>query len=148
MKRILKVLLVIFVLFTLSACGGKTILTDNEIKDKLTEMGFDVNEITDSIEDSNISIVRTANNRTYQIEYYVFKNDESAKLAFENNMKMFKANKKYKGKLKSAENYDKYIQETNDYYNVVSRNKNILIYVSVNIDNKKDIKKVLNELGY
>ena len=63
-------------------------------------------------------------------------------------MKMFKANKKYKGKLKSTKNYDKYIQETNDYYNVVSRNKNILIYVSVNIDNKKDIKKVLNELGY
>ena len=111
-------------------------------------MGFDVNEITDSIEDSNISVVRTANNRMYQIEYYVFKNEESAKLAFENNMKMFKANKKYKGKLKSAENYDKYIQETNDYYNVVSRNKNILIYVSVNIDNKKDIKKVLDELGY
>lgn len=148
MKRILKFLVVIFVLFTLSACGGKTALTDNEIKGKLTEMGFDVNEITDSIEDSNISVVRTANNRTYQIEYYIFKNDETAKLAFENNMKMFKANKKYEGKLKSDDNYDKYVQETNDYYNVVSRNKNILIYVSVNIDNKKDIKKVLNELGY
>lgn len=148
MKRILKVLLVILALFTLSACGGKAILTDNGLNNKLIEMGFDTNDITDSIEDSNISVVRTANNRTYQIEYYVFKNDESAKLAFENNMKMFKANKKYKGKLKSAENYDKYIQETNDYYNVVSRNKNILIYVSVNIDNKKDVKKVLNKLGY
>ena len=148
MKRILKVLLVILALFALSACGGKTILTDNGLNNKLIEMGFDTNDITDSIEDTNISVVRTANNRTYQIEYYVFKNDESAKLAFENNMKMFKANKKYKGKLKSAENYDKYIQETNDYYNVVSRNKNILIYVSVNIDNKKDVKKVLNKLGY
>ncbi len=148
MKKILKFLVVIAILVTLCGCGKKEALTDKELKDKLSNMGFNLHDITDSMEDSNISVVRTANNRKYQIEYYVFKSADTAKTAYENNMKMFEENKKYKGKKKSNDNYNKYIQKTDDYYNVITRIDNTLIYVSVNIDYKNDVNKVLNKLGY
>ena len=148
MKKIIKFLVVIAILVTLCGCGKKEALTDNELKDKLSKMGFNLNNITDSMEDSNISVVRTANNRKYQIEYYVFKSSDTAKTAYENNMKMFEENKKYKGKKKNGDNYNKYIQKTDDYYNVVTRIDNTLIYASVNIDYKGDVNKVLNKLGY
>lgn len=148
MKKALKIIVAIMIVFILTACGTKKALSDDELKTKLTQIGFDVNEITSSIEDSNISVVRTANNGKYQIEYYVFKNEDTAKTAYKNNVKMFSSNKKYAGKQKNDDNYNKYVQETDDYYNVVTRVKDTLVYVSVNIDYKRDIKKVLNKLGY
>lgn len=148
MKKIVIVFMLIISLFTLSACGKKQALSDSELSSKLTELGFDVNDITDSMEDSNISVVRTANNRKYQIEYYVFKSDDTAKNAYKNNVKLFSSNKKYEGKEEEKDNYEKYVQETDLYYNSVVRIDNTIIYVSVNIDHKKDVKKVLNKLGY
>lgn len=148
MRKTLKIIVAVMVIFILTACGTKKALSDDELKTKLTQIGFDVNEITSSIEDSNISVVRTANNKKYQIEYYVFKSEDTAKVAYENNVKMFSSNKKYAGKETGDDNYNKYVQETDDYYNVVTRVKDTLVYVSVNVDHKRDIKKVLNELGY
>ena len=63
-------------------------------------------------------------------------------------MKTFEESKKYKGEKKSKDNYDKYIQKTDDYYNSVIRIDNTLLYVSINIDYKNDVKKVINKLGY
>lgn len=148
MRKTLKIIVAVMVVFILTACGTKKALSDDELKTELTQIGFDVNEITSSIEDSNISVVRTANNGKYQIEYYVFKSEETAKAAYENNVKMFSSNKKYVGKETNDDNYNKYVQETDDYYNVITRVKDTLVYVSVGVDHKRDVKKVLNKLGY
>lgn len=148
MKKILIIFMLVLSLFILSACGKKEALTDKELTSKLTELGFDVNDITDSMEDSNISTVKTANNGVYQIEYYIFKSEDTAKTAYKNNVKLFSSNEKYEGKEENKDNYEKYTQETDLSYNSVVRIDNTLIYVSVNINHKKDVKKVLSKLGY
>lgn len=148
MKKILIIFMLVLSLFILSACGKKEALTDKQLTSELTELGFDVNDITDSMEDSNISTVKTANNRVYQIEYYIFKSEDAAKTAYKNNVKLFSSNKKYEGKEENKDNYEKYTQETDLYYNSVVRIDNTIIYVSVNINHKKDVKNVLSKLGY
>lgn len=147
MKK-LTVLILVVCVFMMSACGKKVALNDAEISSRLTNLGFDVNDISDSMEDSNINIVRTANNGKYQIEYYVFKSENAAKKAYKNNVNMFAADKEHKGSSKKQDNYDKYTQKTNSYYNSVVRTGKTLIYVSVNVDYKNDVNKVLNKLGY
>lgn len=147
MKKLTIFMLVICV-FMMSACGKKVALSDAEISSKLTSLGFDVNDVTEGMEDSNISVVRTANNGKYQIEYYVFKSEEASKKAYKNNVNMFVEDKKHKGTSKKQDNYDKYVQKTESYYNSVVRTGKTLIYISVNIDYKNDVNKVLNKLGY
>ena len=148
MKKILMILMLVLCTFALTACGKKEALSDNDMKNKLVELGFDVNDLTSYMEDSNVKVVRSANNGKYQIEYYVFKTNDNAKSAYEGNVKTFEENKKYKGEKKSKDNYDKYIQKTDDYYNSVIRIDNTLLYVSINIGYKNDVKKVINKLGY
>ncbi len=148
MKRIFTCVILVMCVLVLCACGNKKVISNEDLTSKLTQMGFDVNDITDVMEDTNIKTVKTANNRMYQIDYYVFKSDELAKKAYSSNVEMFEKNKKNKGNKKSKENYDKYEQTTNDYYNVVSRIDNTLIYVSVNVSHKKDVKKVLRKLNF
>lgn len=148
MKKILIILTMICALFMFSACGNKDVLSDSKMVSKLQEEGFNVNDITSSMEDSSIKVVRTANNGKYQFEYYIFKSEENAKNAYKNNSDLFKENKDFKGSEKHGDNYDEYVQETDDYYNKVVRVDKTLVYVSVNIDYKNNINKVLNKLGF
>ena len=148
MKKLLTLIMVVICLITLCGCGKKQVLSDKDISSKLSQMGFSVNDVTSSMEDSNVNVVKTANNGKYQIEYYVFKSEQMAKTAYDNNIAMFKDNKKYKGNERSKDGYNRYDQKTDDYYNVVSRLGNTLVYASVNIDYKNDLKKVLNKLNF
>lgn len=148
MKKILIILTMICALFVMSACGNKEVLSDSKMVTKLKEEGFNVNDITDAMEDSSIKVVRTANNRKYQFEYYIFKSEETAKNAYENNSELFKQNEEFKGTEKHGDNYDEYVQQTDDYYNKVVRVDATLVYVSVNVDYKSDVNKVLNKLGF
>ena len=100
------------------------------------------------MEDTNISNVYTANNKEFQIEFYVFKSNDIAKQAYESNKDMFVQNKDYEGKEKSDDDYNEYTQETEDYYNVLKRVGKTLLYASVNVDYKGDVKSAINKLGY
>ena len=148
MKKTLTIIMLLACIFTLTACGKNMNVKESDMTNELTKMGFDVNDITDSIEDSDIKMVKTANNRKYQLEYYVFKTEETAKKAYKNNANVFKARKKYKGKEKSSAGYDCYIQTTDAYYNRVERIKNKLVYVSVSLNYKSDVKKTLSKIGF
>ncbi len=148
MRKVLIVLTMVCALFMLSACGNKQVLSDSKMVSSLRKEGFNVTDISDSMEDSSIKVVRTANNGKYQFEYYVFKSEESAKNAYKNNANLFKEDKEFKGKEKHGDNYDEYIQETDDYYNKVVRVDKTLVYVSVNADYKKDVNSILNKLGF
>lgn len=148
MKVLSKVLLVLAILFTLTACGKKEEITANDFNQIMREEGFYVTDISDEMEDTNISNVYTANNKEFQIEFYVFKSNDIAKQAYESNKDMFVQNKDYEGKEKSDDDYNEYTQETEDYYNVLKRVGKTLLYASVNVDYKGDVKSVINKLGY
>lgn len=148
MKVLSKVLLVLAILFTLTACGKKEEITANDFNQIMREEGFYVTDISDDMEDTNISNVYTANNKEFQIEFYVFKSNDIAKQAYESNKDMFVQNKDYEGKEKSDDDYNEYTQETEDYYNVLKRVGKTLLYASVNVDYKGDVKSAINKLGY
>ena len=123
-------------------------ITANDFNQIMREEGFYVTDISDEMEDTNISNVYTANNKEFQIEFYVFKSNDIAKQAYESNKDMFVQNKDYEGKEKSDDDYNEYTQETEDYYNVLKRVGKTLLYASVNVDYKGDVKSAINKLGY
>ena len=133
-----------------SSDGNATIeeITANDFNQIMREEGFYVTDISDEMEDTNISNVYTANNKELQIEFYVFKSNDIAKQAYESNKDMFVQNKDYEGKEKSDDDYNEYTQETEDYYNVLKRVGKTLLYASVNVDYKGDVKSAINKLGY
>lgn len=148
MKRIFKFFIIFMVLITLSACSEKKELTKDFVLKKASSNGFLITDSTNQIEDENISYIASLNNDKYQIEYYIFVNEKTAKEAYKNNKESFDNSSKTKGKEKNNDNYQKYTQKLSDTYNLLLRKDNMLIYSSVNIEYKNDLNKVISDLGY
>lgn len=149
MKRIFKLFTFIFLIILLSGCGKeKVALSKEEFAEKLGEQGFIVSDVTTQIEDENITFVASASNNLYQIEVYVFKDDNYAKEAYKTNKESFVNLTNEKGKEKTNDNYEKYTQSLSDTYNMVVRLDNTLVYSSVNKEYKKSLDKVIKNIGY
>ncbi len=147
MKKFCKYITLILIVLVLSACGNKKALSKEEIVKKLSSNGFSITDVTNQMEDKNISYIASANNGMFQIEYYVFAKEDDAKKAYEGNKKSFESNKT-KGKEKVQDKYEKYTQQLSDTYNMIIRKDNTLLYSSINIKYKKDLKKVIKDLGF
>lgn len=148
MKKFLKtVIILLFVCFSIGCSGNKEALNQKQITNKLSEMEFFVDDNTKLMEDKTIKTALSAHNGKYQIEYYIFKDAKRAEEAYNSNKKYFENNKK-NGKEKKKDNYASYVQELSDTYNVLTKIDNTLIYASINIEYKKDLKKVLKNLNY
>ena len=147
MKNVFKICSLMLVFFMLCACAPKKALTTNEVSNVLEKHGFLLNDETSLMEDKTIKYVGSANNGKFQIEYYVFNNEKDAIEAYQNNKKSFESNK-VKGKEKSKDVYNKYTQKLDDTYNVIIRVENTLLYSSINIEYKKDLNKIINDLNY
>ena len=147
MKKIIKILMFLFIIVALSGCGSKKVLKPSDVQNKLSSLGFSINDITNYMEDKNIKSVITANNGKYQIEFFTFNSKKNAKEAYNTNVKSFLANKNVK-KEKNEDSYDKFTQELSDTYNVVIRLDNTLLYSSINLEYKNDLNKVIKKLNY
>ena len=147
MKKIIKILMFLFIIVALSGCGSKKVLKPSDVQNKLSSLGFSINDITNYMEDKNIKSVITANNGKYQIEFFTFNSKKNAKEAYNTNVKSFLANKNVK-KDKNEDNYDKFTQELSDTYNVVIRLYNTLLYSSINLEYKNDLNKIIKKLNY
>lgn len=147
MVKALKFLIFSFVLILICGCSDKKALDKEQITTKLSNEGFIVSDITLQMEDENVTCVLVANNSKYNIEYYRFKDKKLATEAYENNKKAFE---KYKsnGKETQKDTYKKYTQELSDTYNSLTVIDNTLIYASINIEYKSDLKSVLKNIGY
>ena len=147
MKKIIKILMFLFIIVALSGCVSKKVLKPSDVQNKLSSLGFSINDITNYMEDKNIKSVITANNGKYQIEFFTFNSKKNAKEAYNTNVKSFLANKNVK-KEKNEDNYDKFTQELSDTYNVVIRLDNTLLYSSINLEYKNDLNKIIKKLNY
>lgn len=147
MKKTYKILALILILLLVCGCDKKQSLNKEEITNELSSNGFMITDITDRMEDNNVTAVLVANNSKYTIEYYRFKDDKSALESFENNKKAFE-NYSEDGKEKSKDNYNTYSQEIENKYNLLTRVDNTLIYASINNEYKNDLNKALKTIGY
>lgn len=150
MGKKLGLLLCILVLFVLTGCGKKEVLTAEKFEEVLTKEGFSVTDVTSALDDKTIKSVLTANNGIYQVEFYVTENDKRAKEIYENNRNVFKENETKASKQKeiSKTDYEKYTFELENQYQVIIRNKNTMVYASLNSDNKKSLNKIIDKLNY
>lgn len=150
MGKKLGLLLCILVLFVLTGCGKKEVLTAEKFEEVLTKEGFSVTDVTSALDDKTIKSVLTANNGIYQVEFYVTENDKRAKEIYENNRNVFKENETKSSKQKeiSKTDYEKYTFELENQYEVIIRNKNTMVYASLNSDNKKSLNKIIDKLNY
>lgn len=147
MKKIIKLLIILPLLFVLTGCQDKKVLNADEITKKMGELGFLVSDGTEMFEDEDIIKVLSFNNGKYQIEYHEYKTEEKAKESYKGNKNYFDLETK-KGKETSEKNYDKYVQSTKEEYHALTRVGNTFIYVSANVEYKSEIDKVLKELNY
>ena len=150
MGKKLGLLLCILVLSVLTGCGKKEVLTAEKFEEVLTREGFSVADVTSALDDKTIKSVLTANNGIYQVEFYVTENDKRAKEIYQNNRNAFKENETKSSKQKeiSKTDYEKYTFELENQYQVIIRNKNTMVYASLNPDSKKSLNKIIDKLNY
>lgn len=150
MRKIILGIITILIILSLTGCGNKKALTNNEFSEILGVEGFAVTDVTTLMEDENIEVLAAANNNNYQLEYHIYKTKEAAKKAYEGNKKSFATYKKNNNKEKNVtgNNYEKYTLELSDEYKVVSRIDNTLVYASISLEYKKDLNNILDKLGY
>ena len=143
MKRILKIFSVLFFVVILSGCNKnleKVSYTDyNEYfnsKDGYT--------ILDKSSDYDLSVIRylEAGNGNVQVFFTEYQKTEDAKKEIEN---LYKNQKNYK--FKEKDNYT-YVKNTKGTYFKLYRVDNVVINAVADKKYKKEVNKVLKDLGY
>ena len=151
MKRKYLVVLLL-VLFTLTGCAiSKKALNGDEIKNKVEDMGIKVTDIKSSFSgmDHVINAYKFGNSN-YYIEYLEISDVEKAKIIFQNNKERIDSNRNgsYTNMSTSGNNYETYELVSDGYYMYISRVDNTLIYADDKVEYEKEVKKLIEDLGY
>ena len=150
MKKVIKYVLVIVILITLTACSSKKGVDSKQFESIMRSENFYVSNVTSEVMAENMKNAIFASNNKYQIEYYEFASKNDGELAFKSNKNIIDNSKSEKSKTKeiTINNYNFYSIDTEDKYMCVSRSGSRLVYVYANIEYKKDIKKILSKLNF
>lgn len=150
-KRLFAVLLLVSA-FLLTGCVTKEVISADTFKTTLESHDFIVTDDTESYQmqtSFNKVLIATKNNDIYQIEFYEFADEDTAIQIYENQKMIIEESSTASSHaMVEAINYDKYEQTSDISYGVVIRVENTLIYSSVNIEHKEEIKSILEELNY
>ena len=160
MKRILLIIMIIALFFTIGGVAAYKILNKEkeaisaeEFKSVMENKGYTIVDVTSQyaqygyIEKAYIAIT---NDRQYQVEFYTLTDDEKAVYFYNINKTIFENSKQGLTSETNAElkNYCKYTLNNNGKYNVISRINNTAIYLDVDEEYKDIIKDLLKEIGY
>lgn len=163
-KKILIILIIISILLITSGItlliitkinGPKTSLTSEDFKKEVKKHNLKPKKVEIKGENGQTNknikeAIYATSKRGWVIEYYVVKDEKTAKRMFKETTQIFKTfkNDMVEEENKQNQNYEIYSLSTQTYYYHVCRIDNTLI--SINYDDKyeKQIKKVVKELGY
>lgn len=144
--QLLKRLLVsIIFLFVLTGCEDKKSLDGVEFQQYFETRDFTVFDVTSKVEAKNVEkgFIAVKNDETYQIEFYILKSLEDAKVNYHLNKQNFGDN----GKEIDEYNYIKYYVLDDDY-KLVERIDNTILYVNSKKEYKKEIDELIKGFGY
>lgn len=151
MKKGIALFLLALVL-TIFGCGARdrSPLTADEFATRMEAEGFQIYDATDQFEAGVVEAVYLAVGENYQIEFFVVPTVDQARRAFEENKANFEDAKGSTSSHKTVEvgNYSYYAQTSAGTYSVVSRTDNTFIYVVADAEYKKEIGKIISDLGY
>ena len=151
-RKILLVVLCFLMLFMVTGCGKKTVLTTDEFKAKVTELGYTTQDAKEQFADKDFvkDVTIALNSKGFQVEFYVFADEASAVSSFNTNQTSFENVKSGKSieTSSSMANYSEYSLESSGKYMHVCRVETTLLFVSVDVKYKDEAKKLIKELGY
>lgn len=151
-KNILLGIVSFFILFILTGCGNKTVLTTDKFKSIVTEHDLVATDITNQYEKydyiQEVTIAKSTDG--WQLEYYVISDESYATSMFNNNKSTFESSKGNTSSESSADigNYSSYTLTTGDKYMHICRVDNTILYVSVDKTYKDTVSDIVKELGY
>ena len=109
----------------------------------------DVSKNYKDVKDLN-KVIFAVSEDDWQIEFYVFDNNDASKKMYDNNKVYY--NNYLKNSLyhedSTSKKVDEYTLIEDERYTHVCRVKNTLLYVTAPIDSKTDVEKVLRALKY
>ena len=152
MKKKFLLIGLLIVMFTLTGCGSKKLLTTDNFKTISSNNNFKIYDVLEQYSEYDFINEATvaANDDKWQVEFYVLEDSENAKDMFNNNKSIFET---YKGKnsLESSTalgNYENYSLTSSGYYMYICRVDNTLVYASVKDSYKDEVKEFIEKLGY
>lgn len=151
-KKIMGVILCLFILVFLNGCGNKVVITTDTFTKVCDENGFETTNVIEQYKSYDqireATVARNADG--LQIEFYVIDSADNASSMFETNKTKFEANKGSVSSNTSVSmgNYENYAQTSNGQYMYVSRVDNTLIYMTVDENYKDIMKEIVKQLGY
>lgn len=152
MRKKLFIIIVLLLSFCLTGCSIKRTITPEKFKSitknyKLSSK--DVSSHFKNVEQIKSVIVADSDD-LWNIEFYVFKDNDSAKDMYKKNKKYYNENKTTAKStdIHSTRNSDDFTVVGVESYMHVCRIKNTLVYVYAPIDYKVDVEKVIRALKY
>ena len=150
MKKFLSIIFLVLVLFMVSGCGNKKVITTREFKNITEQNGLSVLDAIDQFDSDVIKEATLAYNDDYKLEFYVLDSSDSAISMFNYNKNSFESKKSGVSSYLSTDlaNYNIYMLQSGGYYMYLSRVDNTLLYVSVEDTFKESVKDIVKDLGY
>ena len=152
MKKYIYVILSLILLFGLTGCSSKKVISPKKFMSITKNYKLTVDDISSHFKDVKQikSAVISESDDLWKMEYYVFDSNDSAKDMYERNLQFYNDNKANckSADDKSTKNLDEFTLVDEEYYMYVCRNKNSLIYVYAPANNKTDVEKILRALKY
>lgn len=150
-KRVLALLVVLFLTITLTGCGKKAI-TAAEFKSKMEEKGYTVTDFTTTMASSTgakEALIANNTNTSIIIEFLTFDDESVVKDSVE---ELYNNAKDKDGAKSTTEinmgNYNKRTVKIGDDYYVIERVEKTLLYVVATKDTAKEADQIVEDLGY
>lgn len=155
MNKKISLVILIIMLFTLSACNTKEErkpISSDSFKLVAEDDDYTVKDVTDTLKNKKgIKEAIVASVKTdYQIEYYVLDDNETAQKMYARNKNRFENVKSSldKAEVTETDNYSEYKVTSRNRYMLVCKIDNTLIYASVEKKYKDNVTNLIKRLGY
>ena len=151
MKKVLSLILIMLSLL-LFGCSKKEI-TKEEFQKIMEKEEFSVVDVKDQFKKYEYvkgAYIAVSPDATYQVEFYIFENNENANSFYKLNQEIFESQGSG-GNLSTSVNsntYSKYSITTDSKYNYIARINNTVLYSTVDKKYKDNINKIVKKLGY
>lgn len=150
MRKRISVLFVCAISLTilLCSCGkNKTVMSADDFAKTLEGEGYTLLEATNQFDEGALKVCWLAMKDDVQIEFYVCNSEADAKAAYEDNKESAKGSSGSHKEV-SLKNYSEYSSTYDGNYYVISRIDDTFIYVEVPEENKKEVNRILDKIGY
>ena len=152
---ILMSIVILYLLLTGTAnkVNEKEKITNAKFTTIAKSLGYETKDITKEQgeeREAMLNKVTSATKDDLKVDFYNFKTTKIAKGAFFNGEKLFSdiKNISYENNVKRGKNYTIFSAEDDKRYGIVSRIDNTLVLIDTTKNYKKDVEKIIEELGY